>query len=354
MKKIKYISLGLIVLSFSACKKEEIEEPNENNSKTGTAMIYSGVHDPAQLIEVNNKLVLFASPVEWSIYEFGSSQWQPKGDDIYANGNPSWYSGSSLWAPSIIKTINNDLRLYHSAVIDEDNAVSRIGFASVSGTPDNFSFTPSSDYVLESQNIDQPFAIDPAVFEDDDGRIWLVYGSHTEGIWMVELDQSTGLLKTNPSDKTWELTDNRFTEIANYGGQLNENNIEAAYIYNHPDNPYYYLFVNWDVCCSGVNSTYNIRVGRSNSPTGPFLDKDGVDLKMGGGTLFMDANGQIAGNDRFRGPGHAGIYQHIDGKYYFTHHFYDAENNGEPSLAIWNLDWVNNWPVLNTQDKTNL
>lgn len=39
MKKIKYISIGLIVLSFSACKKEEIEEPNENNSKTGTAMI---------------------------------------------------------------------------------------------------------------------------------------------------------------------------------------------------------------------------------------------------------------------------------------------------------------------------
>lgn len=127
--------------------------------------------------------------------------------------------------------------------------------------------------------------------------------SHEEGIWKVELDQTTGLLKTNPTDKIWDTSDNRFTQIANYGGQLDENNIEAAYIYNHPENSYYYLFVNWDVCCGGINSTYNIRVGRSSSPTGPFLDKDGIDLKMGGGTLFIDANGQITWDDRFT-PAH--------------------------------------------------
>lgn len=354
MKKIKFISLGLIVLSFSACNKEEIEEPNNNNGNSGAPMIYSDVHDPAQLVEVNNQLVLFASAVEWSTYTLGSNNWQLKGDDIYADSNPPWYSGSSLWAPSVFKTGNNELRLYHSAVTNEDNHQSKIGFATVNTSTSTFAFTPSGDYVLESQNVDQPFAIDPAVFEDDDSRLWLVYGSHAEGICMVELDQTTGLLKTNPTDKNWDVSDNRFTEIANYGGELDENNIEAAYIYNHPDNTYYYLFVNWDVCCSGVNSTYNIRVGRSSSPTGPFLDKNGIDLKTGGGTLFLDANGQIAGNDRFRGPGHAGIYQHNDGKYYFTHHFYDADNNGEPSLAIWNLEWVNGWPLLNTQDKVNL
>ena len=254
----------------------------------------------------------------------------------------------------MFKTAPNELRLYHSAVSDEDSHQSRIGFATVDASTTDLTFTPSNDYVLESLNTEQPFAIDPAVFEDDSNRIWMVYGSHAEGIWMVELDETTGLLKENPIDKTWEVTDDRFIEIANYGGQLDENNIEAAYIYNHPSNPYYYLFVNWDKCCNGVNSTYNIRMGRSDQPTGPFVDKNGVNLKAVGGELFLDANGKIVGNDRFKGPGHSGIYQHSDGKYYFTHHFYDANNKGEPSLAIWNLSWNDNWPVLNTQEKTNL
>ena len=346
----KTLLIAISVMLINACDKseDEIIDPN------GTAIIYSGVHDPAQLVEVNGELLLFASAVEWSAYEFGSNEWQLKGDNIYANGSPSWYNGTNLWAPSVAKINANKLRLYHSAVSDEDNHQSKIGFATVNTSTSNFTFTPSSDYVLESQNTEQPFAIDPAVFEDDDNRLWLVYGSHAEGIWMVELDETSGLLKENPTHKTWDIADDRFIEIANYGGQLDENNIEAAYIYNHPENPYYYLFVNWDVCCSGINSTYNIRVGRSDQPTGPFVDKNGVDLKAGGGTLFLDANGETVGNDRFKGPGHSGIYQHSDGQYYFSHHFYDANNSGEPSLAIWKLSWVDDWPIINTQEKTNL
>ena len=339
-----------LTLFINSCDKNDDEIIDIND----TAIIYNGVHDPAQLVEFNGDLVLFASAVEWSTYEFGSKNWELKGDDIYANGSPSWYKGVNLWAPSVFKTGSDELRLYHSAVSDEDKHQSKIGFATVNISTSNFTFTPSDDYVLESQNTDQPFAIDPAVFEDDSSRIWLVYGSHTKGIWMVELNETTGLLKEDPGNKTWDITDDRFIEIANYGGQLDENNIEAAYIYNHPGNPYYYLFVNWDKCCSGINSTYNIRVGRSDQATGPFVDKNGVNLKAGGGTLFLDANGEIMGDSRFVGPGHSGIYRHSDGKYYFFHHFYDANNNGEPSLAIWNLSWVDNWPVLNTQEKTNL
>lgn len=344
MKKLTYLVwLGLSAIVCYSCNQDDVQTPETET----IPIIYSDVHDPAQLIEIDGDLFLFASAVEWSIYE-GNHNWQLRGDNIYENGNPPWYSGTSLWAPSVFKAGTDDFRLYHSAVINEDNHQSRIGFATIHASSGALSFTPSPDFVVESENMNQPFAIDPAVFRDKDDRIWLVYGSHTEGIWMAELDEQTGLLKNEPEDKTWAASDSRFTEIANYGGALSENNIEAAYIYNHPDNPYYYLFVNWDVCCSGVNSTYHIRVGRSASPTGPFLDKAGVDLKLGGGTVFADANGQILGDDRFIGPGHAGIYRHKDGRYYFTHHFYDAQNAGQPSLAIWNLAWENGWPVLNT------
>jgi arabinan endo-1,5-alpha-L-arabinosidase len=352
MKSKTYLIFQLFFVLISCSSQDEEIVLNESNSVN--AMIYSGVHDPAQLIEINNQLVLFASAVEWSTYEFGSNNWQLRGDNIYINGNPVWYSGSNLWAPSIFKIDQNNFRLYHSAVTNEDDHQSKIGYTGVNTSSTEFIFEPTKDFVLESENTEQPFAIDPAVFRDDNNRIWLVYGSHAEGIWMTELDQTTGLLKTNPTDKTWNSSDNRFIEIANYGGQLYENNIEAAYIYNHPENSYYYLFVNWDKCCSGINSTYNVRIGRSLSPTGPFIDKNGTDLISGGGTLFLDANGEILNNERFVGPGHIGIYNHNNGEYFISHHFYDKENNGEASLAIWHLDWENDWPKIDIERKVDL
>lgn len=319
------------------------------------AMIYSGVHDPSHLIKMDNQIMLFASAVEWSSYELNSDNWILRGDSLYDNISPSWYNGNNqFWAPSVYQSSTNQFRLYHSAVEDENNHISKIGFADVTGTAPDLSFQPSTDYVLESENENQPFAIDPAVFRDDDGRAWLVYGSHAKGIYIVELDEDSGLLKINPNNKTWEETDKRFTHIANYGGLLEENNVEAAFIYNHPENGFYYLFVNWDQCCNGINSTYNIRVGRSLSPTGPFHDKDGHDLATGGGTVFLDANGQTFGNSRFIGPGHAGIYRHADNHYYFSHHFYDNDNNGEPSLAIWKMNWESDWPSIDINFKVKL
>lgn len=158
-----------------------------------------------------------------------------------------------------------------------------------------------ADYVVESNGNGQPFAIDPAVFSDDEGRHWLVYGSHGAGIWIAAIDPDTGLLAERPRDNRWSADDDRFTHPADYGGtRYDENNIEAAYVYNHPEIGFYYLFVNRDKCCSGTDSTYNIRVGRSDSPTWPYLDRDGRPLSDG----------------------------------------------GAPSMALWHLTWVDGWPQI--------
>ena len=60
--------------------------------------------------------------------------------------------------------------------------------------------------------------------------------------------------------------------------------IEAPYV--HKNNGFYYLFVNWFGCCNGVDSTYEIHIGRSNSITGPYVDKNGVDMRLGG-NMFL-------------------------------------------------------------------
>ena len=344
--KLPAIALVIVTVFFLGCEKEG---PTPTDA-TSVPLINAGVHDPAHLIRMGNTPMLFASAIEWSRYDAASQSWNLLGDDLYAGTAPSWDLGQqAYWAPSVIQLQDGSYRLYHSAVYNEDQHGSRIGFARLSGDPENLQVQAHPDFVVESQTEDQAFAIDPAVFFDDDGRQWLVYGSHAAGIVIAELDPQTGLLKENPGQKLPDPQDARFTTIANYGGTLGENNVEAAYIYNHPSNSYYYLFVNWDRCCSGVNSSYNIRVGRSTSPTGPFLDQAGVDLAQGGGTVFLDAAGQILGDSRFIGPGHAGIYTHSDGNEYFSHHFYDGSNNGMPSLAIWHLNWENEWPTIDTK-----
>ena len=127
----------------------------------------------------------------------------------------------------------------------------------------------------------QSNAIDPCAFIDDDGTWYLVYGGGQ--ICIVELDPTTGKVKDSSTE--WSVDNKNYHIIAN-GPQVEANGnkwIEAPFLYKR--NGYYYLFVNWYTCCNGLKSTYEIRVGRSESPTGPFIDKDGEDIRNGGGTL---------------------------------------------------------------------
>jgi arabinan endo-1,5-alpha-L-arabinosidase len=81
-------------------------------------------------------------------------------------------------------------------------------------------------------------------------------------------------------------------------------------------------------------------VGRSKSPTGPFIDKEGKDMVDEGGSLLIETEG------RYIGPGHASIYRQPDGRYAFSFHYYDGENEGRARLAVRELNWIEGWPVL--------
>ncbi|RZL12831.1 MAG: T9SS type A sorting domain-containing protein, partial [Hymenobacter sp.] len=93
------------------------------------------------------------------------------------------------------------------------------------------------------------------------------------------------------------------------------------------------------ICCAGVTSTYYVQMGRSTSPTGPFLDKNGVNLLSGGGSNFLvTQNANI-------GPGQVGLFVE-NGLNYLSYHYYDGTKNGAPTLGITSLSWdANGWPV---------
>jgi arabinan endo-1,5-alpha-L-arabinosidase len=172
-------------------------------------------------------------------------------------------------------------------------------------------------------------AIDPSVFHDTDGRLWLVFGSYWTGIKLIQLDPKTG--------KQIAL-DSPMHSLA-----YNQS-IEAAFLCKHDDD--YFLFVNWGSCCQGTNSTYNIRVGRSKTITGPYLDQAGTDMLKAGGSVFLpNANGPLIG------PGHGGRL-YADGKEWFTSDFEgDVRMDGNATLAIMPLHWnAKGWPEAALQD----
>jgi len=162
-------------------------------------------------------------------------------------------------------------------------------------------------------------AIDPQLHADPDGRFWMVFGSFWTGIQLIELNPKTGLRK---GDKVRQLA---FHE-----------SIEAPALLKHGG--YYYLFVNWGLCCRGLNSTYEIRIGRSRKITGPYLDTAGEDLATGGGTVFLKSEG-----DRV-GPGHASFLQEKGATRMFFH-YYDRKQGGFATLGDLQLGWDDNgWP----------
>ncbi len=175
--------------------------------------------------------------------------------------------------------------------------------------------------VASSDGLEDCDAIDPSLLLDpNDGRLWLSYGTYFGFIRLVELDPKTGR----------RMEGNAAVDIAI--------DCEATYLMYREG--WYYLLGTHGTCCSGPNSTYNIRVGRSRKITGPYLDNMGVEMLRGGGKLLVAASG------RFIGPGHFGLLDLGDGVQKFSCHYEaDLDRGGRSVLDVRPLLWKDGWPV---------
>ena len=175
-----------------------------------------------------------------------------------------------------------------------------------------------------------PNAIDPCVFFDASGkRLYMVYGSYSGGIFLLELDPKTGLILEGQEPYGIHLL----------GG--NHSCIEAPYMIYNPETEYYYLFLSY----GGLNASdgYNIRVCRSRTPEGPFEDAAGQSMlecrcrpgqfwnnddiapygtKLMGGYLFRPLEGENSQKENaIRSPGHNSVLYDRDlGKWILFHH----------------------------------
>ncbi|GAC16485.1 LamG-like jellyroll fold domain-containing protein [Aliiglaciecola lipolytica] len=195
-----------------------------------------------------------------------------------------------------------------------------------------------------------PNAIDPAAFYDKDDNLWLVYGSYSGGIFILAMDESTGMPEAGQGFGTHLV-----------GGNFEA--IEGSYVIYSPESDYYYLF--WSNAGFAADDGYNIRVARSRTPQGPYLDADGNNVtgatvannygtKLLGSVLWESAFGDPSAQYGYNSPGHnSALYDEELGKYLlFTHTRFPVEeeryDNVEAHAVRVHEMWLNNddWLVV--------
>lgn len=167
-----------------------------------------------------------------------------------------------------------------------------------------------------------PNCIDPCVFYDGEGRLLMAYGSWSGGIFLLELDEETGLRDYSVSYEENLHSDPYFgRKIA--GGSYASG--EGAYIQKIGE--YYYLFISY----GGLEAAggYNVRVFRSERPDGDYVDALGnsayydkyvlninqpVGVRLMGGYQWRHFSvGQVA-------QGHNSAFVDDDGRAYIVYH----------------------------------
>jgi arabinan endo-1,5-alpha-L-arabinosidase len=297
--------------------------------KNVTAVEISGSvfsHDPATINKDGDTYWHFyTAPGIGAAYSKNLSTWTSSSNHIFTPGlnwktnYPAWtipFFGSganantdgNLWAPDVIY-MNGAYYLYYSCS-SFGSSYSAIGVVK-SPSLNNPAWVDMGMVVSSDGSYTAINAIDPGLFKDTDGKVYMTYGSWFGGIGLVEIDSVTGLATTSATHL--------------YGGS--HQSIEAPYIFK--EDSMYYLVVNRGNCCQGVNSTYYITVGRSANITGPYE----------GWHTILQTDG------RYIGPGHFGLLRE-DSVNYVSTHFYDGDANGFARLDILKMTMVDGWPTL--------
>ena len=190
-----------------------------------------------------------------------------------------------------------------------------------------------------------PNAIDPTVFFDADGRFWMVYGSWSGGIFLLELDPATGLVLHPEADEAAGI-DPYFGKRLLGGGHQS---IEGPYILYDAESGWYFLFVSY----GGLNRTggYQIRVFRSRTPDGDYEDMNGqrpgrsahalYGLKLSGNYVLPSVR------TAYMATGHNSAFVDEDGKKYIVYHTrFDNGTEGHlPMVKQFGLS-EEGWPCM--------
>lgn len=252
-----------------------------------------------------------------------------------------------IWAPDISEH-NGTYFLYYSVSAFGKNT-SCIGVATnttLDASDPKFKWEDHGKVIQSVPGATNWNAIDPNLVTDDSGTPYLAFGSFWSGLKLVKLTPDR-LHLAEPPDALTTIA----SRIQNPNGpnppatadnpvDAGGNAIEAPFIFKHGGN--FFLFASIDYCCRGAQSNYKMIVGRAKVVAGPYVDRAGMELAHGGGTILL------AGDAKWYGVGHNAVCN-FDGIDYLIFHGYDATDHGRSKLRIEKLTWDEaGWPVVAT------
>ncbi len=276
---------------------------------------------------------LFAEPIKWSqkgskTYDVSGNMWAP--DVIYNEELGKWTMYMSIngdnWYSSIVLLTADSLDgdwtyvgpVVYSGFQNREQALETDFYDVYTGDdfPERYNETRggSHSYGLN--------AIDPCVFYDEEGRLWMAYGSWFGGIYMLELDPATGMRLASHTYETIENESDEYQGIKIAGGLVVSG--EGAYI-EYIDG-YYYLYLSYGGLTS--NGGYNMRVFRSENPDGPYTDLtgDSAIAKSGNNNINSDIGVRVMGNYQWDyvkagqiAQGHNSVYSGENGIFVVYH-----------------------------------
>lgn len=194
-----------------------------------------------------------------------------------------------------------------------------------------------------------PNAIDPAIFYDKDGGMWMAYGSWSGGIYLLELDPATGqAIHPTASAKDGNvITDIYFgKKIAGGYGQSGE----GPYVIYDKDTGYYYLYMSYGYLTA--NQGYNIRMFRSENPDGPYVDAAGKEATWGSsghngiGVKVLGSYNLPCLAYKYMAPGHNSALIDDDKMFLVYHQRFSTGNEGHELRVHQMLMNENGWPCV--------
>jgi arabinan endo-1,5-alpha-L-arabinosidase len=302
--------------------------------------------------------------VEVSLPNFDAQAWSKRGNNNYNISGNLW-APDVIWNPVLQKwcmymSVNGDAWFSSIVLLTADDIEGPYQYQApviISGFKNGTSYKdtdlelvigeqsslPDRYDVGNSWGNRWPNNIDPCVFYDEDGKLWMSYGSWSGGIWMIELDENTGL---RDYDVEYTLTGSGddITQDPYFGKKIAGGHYvsgEASYI--EYIGGYYFLFVtNGGLAAGGNPNDYNnggyqMRVFRSENPDGPYKDSNNINavynsyqLNFGPNAVsnrgvnifgaYTNWGNQAKGNYGERSQGHNSIIAAEDGRTYLVYH----------------------------------
>jgi arabinan endo-1,5-alpha-L-arabinosidase len=285
----------------------------------------------------------------------------------------SWAQSNTLWAPDVIRLADGRYYMYYNAC-KGDSPRSALGVAVANNIEGPY---VNKGIILKSgmwgqasydgtiyDALKHPNTVDPNVFFDNGGRLWMIYGSYSGGIFIMQMNPVTGMPLPGQG----------------YGKRLmggNHSRIEGAYVMYSPVTQYYYMFTSF----GGLDAAggYNMRVSRATSPDGPYFDAQGVNManvkadptkplfddasiapygvKIMGNFLFERKLGELGtgiGTGYVSAGHNSAYYDAATGKHFLIFHTRFPERGEQHEIRVHQMFMnADGWPVVTPYRNTN-